>query len=108
MDSDLGSGKNQSGVHQAQEVRLSKEQAAMPPASVFFGRFYHGVRNAEVRFENGRVSGSFEQARVDDIEGHTVPISGTYGRDRFHVTFEYTAFGMKVRQVVEGKLVTPA
>ena len=106
MDTDQLSGRGKPGVHQTDTVKLSEEVATFPPAHVFFGTFYHGREDvSNVRFENGRVEGSFEQRGVDDISGHTVPVSGTYARDRFEVTFEFSAFGAKLRQVVQGRLV---
>ena len=107
MESDAGSAKNKPGSHMTQTVRLSRDDVAYPVGTVFFTSFYHGVRSPDVRFENGRIHGSYAQPRVDDIAGQTVPISGTYARDRFNVTFEYRVFGMTMRQVVEGKLVEP-
>lgn len=88
-------------------VTLTPADAAHPPAAVFFGRFYHGARNPRVTFANGRIKGGFHQGRVDDIAAHDVTIDGTYGRDRFRVTFVYRAFGMPIDQVVEGRLVAP-
>ena len=89
-------------------VEISASDAAYPPASVFVTRFYHGVKDADLNFSNGQVSGNFQQRPVDPIAGHNVPITGTYASDRFSITFEYQAFGMKLRQKVEGKLTEPA
>lgn len=108
MESDAGSGRDMPGVHQKETVVLTREDAAMPPAAVMFGRFYQGMNKANVRFENGRIEGDFDQPGVDDIAAHKVPISGTYGSDRFRLNLDFTVFGMKARQVVEGKLVAPA
>ena len=108
LESDLGSARGHPGATLKDTVKLSAEQAASPPATVFFSHFYHGARDVEVRFRDGRIEGRFHQDRVDDIAAHDVPISGTYSRDRFQVTFGYKAFGMTFNQVVEGKLVAPA
>lgn len=107
MEGPQGSARGQPGATQTDTVRLSAVEARLPPATVFFTHFYHGVSNAAVRFENGRIAGSFEQPRVDDIAGHNVPISGTYARDRFTLSFTFRAFGMDIRHVVEGRLVAP-
>ena len=107
MESDAGSGRDMPGVHQKDTVKITKEDERWPAATTFFTRFYHGAKG-DVRFANGKVEGQLDQGRVDDIAAHTVPVTGTYGRDRFHVTFEFTVFGTKARQVVEGRLVTPA
>ena len=108
LESDAGSARGDPGATLHDTVKLSPEQADNPPASVFFNYFYHGAKNPDVRFKNGKVEGSFHQGRVDDIAAHNVPITGTYSRDRFRVTFGYKAFGAGIDQVVEGKLVKPA
>ena len=108
MESEQGSTRGQPGNIAPYTVKVTQEAAELPPVTVFFSHFYGREDFSNIRFENGRVEGSFNQGRVDDIAGHTVPITGTYSRDRFDVTFEYTAFGMKVRQVVQGRLVEPA
>jgi len=106
MDTDEMSGRGKPGVHQTHTVTLSEQVALFPPAQAFFSTFYHGQKDlSNIRFADGRVEGSFEQRRVDDIAGHTVPVNGTYSRDSFEVTFEFSAFGRKVRQVVQGRLV---
>lgn len=108
MESELGSTRGQPGNIEPYQVRVSKEAAELPPAAVFFSKFYGREDFSNIRFENGRVEGSFEQGLVDGIGGHTVPVTGTYARDRFEVAFQYTAFGTKVRQIVRGRLVEPA
>lgn len=86
-----------------QTVTLSPERAALPPASVFFGEFYHGVKNADVRFEDGVVEGSYQQGRVDGIAAHAVRISGTYSADSFDISFDLGATGLPVVQRVQGR-----
>jgi hypothetical protein len=108
MESDQGSTRGHAGATLTDTVTLTPEQAREPPATVFFSHFYHGAKNPDVRFTDGRVEGRFHQDRVDDIAAHEVPITGTYSRDSFRVSFGYQAFGMTVRQAVEGKLVEPA
>ena len=108
LEGPMGSGRDNPQTHQTHTVKLTKEDERWPAATTFFTRFYHGAHKGDIRFENGKVEGYFDQPRVDDIAGHRVPITGTYARDRFHVSFEHTVWGMKMRQVVEGKLVTPA
>jgi hypothetical protein len=107
MESGGRSARGAPGASMTDMVTLSAADAAYPAAVVFFGRFYHGARNPEVTFANGNVSGGFRQGRVDDIAAHDVAIRGTYGRDRFRVTFTYQAFGMPIDQVVEGRLIAP-
>lgn len=108
MESEAGSTRGVAGATLTDVVKLTPEQAMAPPAAVFFRHFYHGANNPDVRFADGRVEGSFHQGRVDDISAHDVPISGSYARDHFRVTFGYKAFGMTINQVAEGKLVEPA
>ena len=105
MENDEMSGRDKPGVHQTHTVKLDEQTALFPPVAVFFGTFYGREDASNIRFENGRVEGSYEQRGVDDISGHTVPVSGTYARDRFDVTLEFSAFGTKLRQVVQGRLV---
>jgi hypothetical protein len=88
-------------------VKVTPEAASYPPVTVFFSHFYGREDFSNIRFENGHVEGSFAQRAVDDISAHEVPVSGAYSRDRFHVVFAFTAFGKKVRQIVEGQLVEP-
>jgi len=108
MESAQGSTRGRPGEIAPYEVKVSNQEASMPPVAVFFSRFYGREDFSSIRFENGRVEGSFGQRSVDDIAGHTVPMSGTYARDRFDVEFEFSAFGMKVRQFVKGRLLEPA
>lgn len=86
-----------------QTVTLRPERAALPPASVFFGEFYHGVKNVDVRFEAGVIEGSYQQGRVDGIAAHTVRFSGTYSADSFDVSFDLGATGLPVMQRVQGR-----
>ena len=90
---------------QRNRVELEPHVAAMPPITVFFSQFYAGVKAGEIEFADGKVSGWFEQPRVDDISAHTVPITGSYDSTSFDVSFTYTAFGAPVRHIVKGKLV---
>lgn len=106
MESEVGSTRGNAGATLTDIVKLTPEQASGSPAQVFFTHFYHGAKSPDVRFENGRVEGSFHQDRVDDISAHDVAISGTYGRDHFRITFSYKAFGMTINQVAEGKLTS--
>jgi len=92
---------------QTDTVQLSESDAAQSPKSILFGRFYRGMNNADVTLANGKINGSYEQRRVDDFAGHTVPISGTYSTDKFRVVLTFKALGMDVDQIVEGKLVEP-
>ncbi|MFL6726795.1 MAG: hypothetical protein ACJ8FS_09815 [Sphingomicrobium sp.] len=108
MESDQGSTRGKPGATLSDTVDLTAEDAADPPISVFFSHFYHGVENGNIRFARGKVEGSFHQRGVDDISAQDVSVGGTYGRDHFHVTFAYKAFGMTINQVVEGKLVEAA
>lgn len=105
LEGPQGSARVQPDPNQSDTVQLSAAEARFPPSTVFFTHFYHGAHKGDIRFDRGRVSGSFEQPRVDDIAGHNVPITGTYARDRFRVSFTFKAFGMDIRQVVEGRLV---
>jgi hypothetical protein len=105
MESDGHSTRGQQGEIKPYTVKVSPEAASYPPVTVFFSHFYGREDFSNIRFEHGRVEGSFAQRAVDDIGAHIVPVSGTYSRDRFHVVFAFTAFGTKVRQVVEGQLI---
>lgn len=106
LEGPQGSARGQPGATQTATVQLSETEARLPPATVFFTHFYHGAHKGDVRFENERIAGSFDQPRVDDIAGHNVPIEGTYTRDRFQVSFAFKAFGMEIRQVVEGRVIS--
>ena len=108
MESAQGSTRGHAGGSQTETVDLSARDASNPPAAVFFSRFYHGVSDGDIRFNGGRVDGTFLQKRVDDVGEHDVAVSGTYGSDRFRITFAYKAFGMTINQVVDGTLVEPA
>lgn len=108
MESTAGSTRDIPGAMQSETVKLSADDASSPPGAVLFHNFYHGVSGGDIRVADGRIEGQFEQRGVDDIAAHTVPVSGTYGRDRFHLELEFTVFGAKARQIVEGKLVAPA
>lgn len=102
------SGQGKPSEHQTHTVKLSQQSASRRPVEVFFTEFYGRENIANISFKDGRIAGSFEQGRVDDISGHNVPISGTYSRDKFDVTFRYKAFGQEIRQIVRGKLVSPS
>ena len=87
---------------------VTKEEAAQQPAAIFFSEFYPTAKTADVRFEDGQISGSYDQSGVDDIAAQAVPISGTYSRDEFRVTLDFSVHGTVVREVIEGRLVDPA
>ena len=102
MTSNQGSTQGQPGA-QTDRVMLTPQQAANPPAAVFFSQFYHGEQDwSDVRFRDGTVSGSLHHGKSD------VPLSGTYGRDHFQVTLSFGSSGSGFSQIVEGKLVSPA
>ncbi|QNM83885.1 hypothetical protein H8M03_06100 [Sphingomonas sabuli] len=108
MESDLGSTRDVPGAMQSEKLELGRKAADNPPEVVMFREFYHGMQRADVTFKDGRIEGSFAQPAVDDIAAHDVPISGTYGRDRFRLKLRFSAFGTGIDQIVEGRLVTPA
>ena len=95
-------------AYQTHKTKVSELLAQQPPVVVFFKSFYGREDFSNIRFEKGLVEGDFAARAVDDIAGQTVPISGTYAADSFDVTFGYSAFGMKARQVVRGRLVDQA
>ena len=107
-ESQMGSTKGSPGM-MTDKVKLSEDDAAWPPGTVFFNRFYHGVRNqqGELRFANGEVEGHYEHPGMDDIGPGTVTIRGTYTPTSFHVRFGQRVFGIDMEQVVEGRLAEP-
>ena len=108
MESSQGSTRGTPAAGKIETVMLSEKQSKMPPAAVFFTHFYHGVREGDVRFTDGKVEGTFESPGMDDISAATVPVSGTYARDKFHLTFTFKALGMEGHQIVDGRLVAPS
>ena len=107
MESSQGSTRGQPAAGPIETVKLSEADSNMPPAAVFFSRFYQGVRKGDVRFEEGKVEGTIERPGMDDISAATVPVSGTYARDKFHVTATFNLYGIEGRQIIEGRLVSP-
>lgn len=108
-ESDEGSGKGKPGSHIQSTVKLSAEAASQSPAMVFTKHFSNWKnKKSNVKIEAGRIEGEFEQQGVDDIQRHTVPVSGAYSRDSFNITYTYKVFGMEMRQVVEGRLTDAA
>jgi hypothetical protein len=86
-------------------VRLSERQATQPPVSTFFTFFYPENRATDVRFENGSITGSYYQRRVDDLRGVLVPVTGHYSPTSFHVVLTFTAMGATAYQTLDGTLL---
>ncbi len=87
-------------------VELSDRDALQPAVNTFFSRFYGPSGEVHVRFQNGIVSGYYNEPHADDLRAETVPVTGSYSRNRFHIIMKFVILGKTMCQTVDGSLVS--
>lgn len=101
-------GQSQTTPRQKDTAKLSPQLAEKDRQTVMFNAFYRGVKNGDVAFENGTISGHIDQQAVAPFPAHQQAVTGTYSADAFDMRIAMPAIGgVQSYQFVTGRLVKP-